>query len=126
MRRFLRPDRLVPIVIIAAVAAMVAYANWRDVQRSRIRRTAASFTGAAGAPMTSRADLARRVTDMEARLAKNADDAGAALALADALLRQTRVLGNPGLAIRAEQVLKRVLNDDPGSYDANRMLGALY
>src|ERR1700722_14105218 len=126
MRRFLQPQNLVPVAIIAAVAAMVAYANWQDVQRSRVRRTSAPPMGAAGAPNTSRADLDKQVREMETRLAKRPDDNGAALLLADALLRQTRVLGNPGLAIRAEQVLKRVLNDDPGSYDANRMLGALY
>src|SRR5471032_1017100 len=126
MRRFLRPQNLVPVAIIAAVAAMVPYANWRDVQRSHIKATMSPPMGAAGAPNTSREDLERRVREMEARLAKKPDDNGAALLLADALLRQTRVLGNPGLAVRAEQVLKRVLNDDPASYDANRMLGALY
>ena len=63
---------------------------------------------------------------METRLAKRPDDSGAAMLLADALLRQTRVTGNPGLAVRAEQVLKQALTDDPANYDANRMLGALY
>ena len=126
MRRFLQPQNLVPVAIIAAVAAMVAYANWKDVKQSRAPHTVAPPIGAAGAPKTSREDLERRVADMDARLARKPDDNGAALLLADALLRQTRVLGNPGLAVRAEQVLKRVLNDDPGSYDANRMLGALY
>jgi tetratricopeptide (TPR) repeat protein len=126
MRRFLRPQNLVPVAIIAAVAAMVADANWRDVQRSRVIRTSAPPIGAAGAPNTSREDLDARVREMDARLVTRPEDSGAALLLADALLRQTRVLGNPGLAIRAEHVLTRVLNDDPGSYDANRMLGALY
>src|SRR3954452_21925254 len=63
---------------------------------------------------------------MEARITLHPDDHGAALLLADALLRQTRVTGNAGLAIRAEQVVKRVLKDDPGGYDANRTLSALY
>jgi tetratricopeptide (TPR) repeat protein len=126
MRRFLLPQNLIPVAIIAAVAAMVADANWRDIKRSRASYTAAPPMGTPGAPMTSREELDRQVKEMEARLAKRADDSGAALLLADALLRQTRVLGNPGLAVRAEQVLNRVLTDDPASYDANRMLGALY
>jgi tetratricopeptide (TPR) repeat protein len=123
---FLRPSHLVPVLIIVAVAAMVAVANWRDGQRSRESQTAAPPIGTAGAPPTSRAALAQRIKEMEARLVTNPDDAGAALALADALLRQTRVAGNPGLALRAEQVLTRVLTDDPSNYDANRILGALY
>ena len=126
MRRWLQPQNLVPVAIIAAVAAMVAYANVRDGRRSRQPYTAAPPIGTPGAPRTSREDLDRRVAEMDARLAKQPEDAGAALLLADALLRQARVTGNPGLTLRAEQALTRVLRDDPGSYDANRMLGALY
>jgi tetratricopeptide (TPR) repeat protein len=126
MRRLLNPHTFVPVAIIAAVAAMVAYANWRDGKRSRQPYTAALPAGAAGGVKTSREDLDRRVKEMEARLAAHPDDNGAALLLSDALLRQTRITGNPGLAVRAEQALKRVLIDDPGSYDANRMLAALY
>jgi tetratricopeptide (TPR) repeat protein len=53
-------------------------------------------------------------------------DSSAAVALADALLRQARVVNNPGLAVRAEDALKRVLRDEPQTYDARRMLGAVY
>jgi len=126
VRRFFQPSLLVPSLIIGAVVVMVAVANWRDTQRSRESQTAAPPIGTAGAPPTSRAALERRIAEMEARLRTKPDDATAALALADALLRQTRVAGNPGLALRAEQVLARVLTDDPSNYDANRMLGALY
>src|ERR1043166_4659820 len=124
--RGFNPQVVVPVAIIVAVAAMVAYANWRDGKRSRAPYTTALPAGAAGGVKTSREDLDRRVKEMEARLAAHPDDHGAALLLSDALLRQTRITGNPGLALRAEQVLKRVLTDDPGSYDANRTLGALY
>src|SRR5258708_25049816 len=105
---------------------MVAYANWRDGKRSRQPSTAALPAGAAGGIKTSREDLDRRVKEMEARLTAHPDDHGAALLLSDALLRQTRSTGNPGLALRAEQPLKRILIDGPASYDASRMLGALY
>jgi tetratricopeptide (TPR) repeat protein len=126
MRRRLRFDIVAPIAIIAATAAMVAYANWRDIARGPAPYTAALPLGTAGAEGTSREELDRRVKEMEARLVEQPDDPGAGLALADALLRQTRVTGNPGLAVRAEQVLRQILKDDPASYDANRMLGALY
>jgi predicted Zn-dependent protease len=46
--------------------------------------------------------------------------------LADALLRQTRVTGNAGLAIEAEQALTRSLDGDVANYDANRMLATVY
>lgn len=126
MRRFLQPHTLVPIVIIAAVAAMVAKANIRDIRRSRQPYTAAPPVGTPGAPTTSREDLERRVAEMERRLQEHPEDSGAALLLADALLRQTRVTGTASLTGRAEQVLTRVLHHDPGSYDANRMLATLY
>jgi tetratricopeptide (TPR) repeat protein len=121
-----RLSNLIGVAIIAAVAVMVAVANWRDVHRSREPYTAAPPIGTPGAPRTSRAELARRIEEMDARLAAHPEDAGAAMLLADALLRQTRVAGNPGLAARAEQVLAQVLAADPANYDANRMLGALY
>jgi tetratricopeptide (TPR) repeat protein len=126
MKRLLHPQNLIPIAIIAAVTAMVAFANWREARRSRIASSIGSSIGTVGAPKTSREDLQLRVTEMESRLARKPDDNGAALLLADALLRQTRVLGNPGLAVKAEQVLALVLRDDAANYEANRMLGALY
>src|SRR5262245_34773129 len=118
------PDIVVPIAIIVAVAAMVAYATWTDVTRNRRPYTIAAPFGAD--VQTSRDALNRRVAEMEARLVAQPDDLGAARLLADALLRQTRVTGNAGLALRAEQTLNRLLADDPGSYDATRLLGPLY
>jgi tetratricopeptide (TPR) repeat protein len=126
MRRYLQLQTLVPAAIIAAVAAMVAVANIGDARRSRRPYTAAPPVGTPGAPTTSREDLERRVADMQRRLQSHPEDSGAALLLADALLRQTRITGNAGLTGRAEQALTRVLHDDPASYEANRMLGTLY
>src|SRR5262245_14183953 len=120
--RWLKPANAALLAIIAAVGAVMAYGQWREAKRSRAPHT----VDASRAPRTSRADLERRVREMDARLAAEPDDTGAALLLADALLRQTRVNGNAGLAIRAERVLTRVLRDDPANYDANRMLGTLY
>jgi tetratricopeptide (TPR) repeat protein len=63
---------------------------------------------------------------MQARLVKTPGDPRAAVTLADALLRQTRVTGNAGLAARAEAALKEILKRDPEQYDARRMLAATY
>ena len=124
MRRFVSPSTIVPVVIIAAVAAMIAVANWRDVRRSRVASTRPSSLGTRGAG-TGREDLSKRIVDLRARVAATPDDVGAAVMLADALVRQTRVTGNSGLAIEAEAALKRALNEDPANYDANRQLGSL-
>ena len=113
-----------PVAIIAAVAAMVAIANWRDVRRSRVASTRPSSLGTRGAG-TGREDLSKRIVDLRARAAARPDDAGAAVMLADALVRQTRITGNTGLAIEAEAALKRALADDPANYDLNRELGSL-
>jgi tetratricopeptide (TPR) repeat protein len=126
MRRVFQPSVSVPTIIIASVIAMVVIANVQDGRRRRDAYTAAPPIGTSGAPSTSRESIDERIKLMEARLQKRPDDAGAAVLLADALLRQTRVTGNPGLAFRAEQVLRQTLADDPSNYDTNRMLGALY
>ena len=75
---------------------------------------------------TSRVDLEHTVATMRERVGKRPDDAPAAVTLADALLRQTRVSGNAGLASEAERVLLAVLKRDRDRYDARRMLAATY
>jgi tetratricopeptide (TPR) repeat protein len=87
---------------------------------------AAQLLGAAGSASTSRADLDRTIASMEARVARNPADAPAAITLADGLLRQTRVTGNAGLAMRAEAALIAALKADPISYQLRRMLAAVY
>ena len=67
----------------------------------------------------------RTVATMEVRLERNDGDTVAAVRLADALLRQTRVTGNGGLALRAESALRRALHTRPDDHDARRMLGAV-
>jgi len=121
-----RSSNLIAVAIIAGVAAMVAVANWRDARRGREPQTLQPPLGTPGAPRTSRKGLEQRIREMDVRLRQHPEDTGAALLFADALLRQTRVTGNPGLAVRAEQLLKRALTDDPANYEASRMLGALY
>ncbi len=91
----------------------------------RERQAVVPMLGAAGAPSTSREDLAATIASMDARLSTRPDDAAAAVMLADALLRQTRVTGNAALANRAERVLQRVLAAQPDDYHARRMLAAV-
>ncbi len=124
MRKFFTPSTIVSVSIIAAVAAMVAVANWRDVRRSQIASTRAPQLGTRGAG-TGREDLGKRIVDLRARVAARPEDIGLAVTLADALVRQTRITGNAGLSIEAEASLRRALTSDPGNYDVNRALGSL-
>lgn len=75
---------------------------------------------------TSREGLERTVATMRERVKASPADAPAAVTLADALLRQTRVSGNAGLAKEAERVLLAVLDRDSERYDSRRMLAATY
>ena len=81
MRRLFNVSNVVSLVIIAAVAGMVGYANWREGKRSRAF-TAAPSRGAPGST-TSRADLDKRVREMEQRLAAHPDDVRSAVQLAE-------------------------------------------
>ena len=103
---------------------MIAVANWRDVRQSRVAPTRPVSAGTRGTG-TGREDLDKRIVDLRALSASRPDDVGAAVMLADALVRQTRITGNAGLAIEAEAALKRALSADPGNYDASRQLGSL-
>jgi tetratricopeptide (TPR) repeat protein len=105
---------------------MVVLANSREEAGARRASPSMPALGAPGAPAVSREGLERRVADMEGRLARQPDDIGAAVLLADALLRQARVTGNSGLAFRAGALLKNALREAPAHYGANQMLGAVY
>jgi len=81
--------------------------------------------GMPGAPATSIAGLRERISAMESRVRESPSDTGAALLLADALLRQARATAEGRHANRAAEVLQSVLATDPGQYDALRLLGAI-
>ncbi len=82
--------------------------------------------GMPGSPPTSAEGLRQRVGDMEQRLREHPRDAGAAVLLADALLRQARAANDSRPTSRAGEVLRAVLKETPAQYDALRMLGAIY
>ena len=75
---------------------------------------------------TSRADLAAAMKTAEERLASNPADGRAAATYAQSALRRARVETNGGYTRRAEQLLRAVLDREPGDYDALKMLGAVY
>ena len=109
----------------AAVAIVVAVSGCGSTTSVR-RETATPLAGAPGGTSTSRAALDDTVARMRARVTRTPGDANAAVLLADALLRETRVVGNAGLAIEAEHVLQGALKVDPEQYQARRMLAAVF
>jgi len=112
----------IAFVIVGVVAGFIVRANRQE--RRFARET--SRPAEASAPTLSREGLQRTIEHQRAELDRNPTNARAAVSLADALLRQARVSGNAGLALDAEQALKRVLHDEPLEYEARRMLGAVY
>lgn len=128
-------DRLVgavvPGVLIAALVGVLVV-KWRPAHATGpeplpgFHHTALNTrVGDPGGLSTARDDLARAVTVLEQRVAHQPSDVVASARLADALLRQARVQNNPGLAVRAEDVLKTVLAQAPDEYEATRMMGAV-
>jgi tetratricopeptide (TPR) repeat protein len=91
----------------------------------RVRHDRGSSSVAAPTATTSRADLARTVKTMTARLDDEPADTTAAVALAEALLRLARVDNDPSAAVRAERALRRALDGKPHDYLARRELGAV-
>ena len=79
-----------------------------------------------GGPPTTIDGLRERIGVMERRLQDQPRDIGAAVLLADALLRQARATNDGRPANRASQVLNTVLKEEPGQYDALRILGAIH
>jgi tetratricopeptide (TPR) repeat protein len=111
-------------VVVVAGAAVAAFAATRTNGAKAVQTIDSTLD--ARRASTSRADLDRTIRDMTARVSRMPDDSAAAVRLADAWLRLTRVSGNAGLAQRAEEVLVTVLSDEPGDDRARRMLAAVY
>ena len=113
--------------VIAITIAMVALTNWRDARERAPRRSAPAIAWRAQADVeaTTRDDLHRTVSMMEARLQRHPTDGDAAVQLASALVRLQRVNSDAGAAIRAEQYLRALLSRVPDHYEAQRMLGTV-
>ena len=120
--------RWVAVTIVAATAAAVAP---HVISRAKPSPNAEALSigpavGMPGAPATSTSGLLQRIDEMEARLRAQPDDTGAAVLLADALLRQARATNDGRPAGRASELLNAALKEHPGQYDVLRMLGAIY
>ena len=113
---------LIPIAAIAATV-FVMVATIRDARMTAIEAVAPAL------PLmrlgTSRAELAKTVGEMTARLRARADDAAAAMALAEALLRLQRVNNDGRAVITAEQHLREFLKQRAAHYETRRLLAAV-
>ncbi len=120
--------RWVAITILAAtVAAVAPHVLSRTKPSGNVEAVSIGpAVGMPGAPATSTSGLAQRIDEMETRLRAQPDDSGAAVLLADALLRQARATNDSRPAGRASEVLDTALKAHPGQYDVLRMLGAIY
>ena len=81
--------------------------------------------GMPGGPVASAEGLHGRVRDMEMRLREQPHDLAASVLLSDALLRLARASSDGRNASRAAEVLNAALQENPGAYDALRLLGAV-
>jgi tetratricopeptide (TPR) repeat protein len=119
-----------PLIVVAvlagAAAAIAPHAMRRHAAPAAEPMTIGPHVGMPGAPPTSAEGLGHQIRTMEQRLQENPHDAGAAVLLADALLRQARATNDGRPANRAGAILKGVLKETPSQYDALRLLGAIY
>jgi tetratricopeptide (TPR) repeat protein len=112
-------------ILIGMVAAVLPHLISRDSQHDQEAMSIGPVVGMPGAPPTSAEGLRQRISDMERRVREQPHDSGAVVLLADALLRQARATNDGRPANRAGEVLKAALKENPGQYDALRMLGAI-
>jgi len=115
-------SRFVRLVTAAALAAAVPGAC--GSRATPTHDALPALLGTSQRESTSRQALGESIAAMRERLAIVAEP-DAAIRLADALLRQTRVAGNAGLAREAESALRAVLDREPEHYGACRMLAAV-
>jgi tetratricopeptide (TPR) repeat protein len=116
---------VVAAVAVGAIAAAAPHLKFRGSPAAGEPLRLGPAIGMPGAPPTSADGLRQRIGEMEARLNSRPSDAGAAMLLADALLRQARATSDGRPSNRAASVVAGVLKEDPGQYDALRLLGAI-
>ena len=118
--------RRVVVAMFVALAAAGGVAGVRSLQSPpTLLAIAPSERAAMSASITSRDGLSQAMATLTARVAANAADDQAAVALADVLMRQARVSGDGSLPMRAEVVLTSTIAATD-SYLGRRMLGAVY
>ncbi len=118
-------ERLVGLIVPGVLLLVLIGIVWMKWRPQATMPAAPQPVGSPGGVSTAADDLNWAIADLEQRVAKRPNDASTAARLADALLRQARVASNPGLAVRAEEVLKTALSHEPTNYDALRAMGAV-
>ena len=113
------------LLVGIAVAALPRASFARRTEIADVSTPMAPGVGMPGGPATSAEGLHGRVREMEARLREQPHDLAASVLLSDALLRLSRASSDGRTASRAADVLNAALKDNPGAYDAMRMLGAI-
>jgi len=113
-------------IVAATAAAVVPHLISGARPRQEAPLSIGPTVGMPGAPPTTTSGLQQRIDEMDRRLRATPDDTGAAVLLADALLRQARATNDGRPAGRASEVLNAALKEHPGQYDVLRMLGAIY
>lgn len=113
---------LLPLALVVAIA-IVVLATIRDARETAdaapIRRPTPATMG------TSRTELTKVVETMTARLKTNPTDETAVLQLAEAYIRLQRVNNDGRAVLTAEEHLRAFLKQQPGHYEAERMLAAV-
>ena len=115
----MRPRRLALATVAVLTVAVLGYTRSRPAVAESVPPLRMGRT-------TSQADLTQTVDAARRRLAAAPGDATAAVALADALLRLSRVESDAQHALDAERALQQALRHEPGEYTALKMLGAVY
>lgn len=114
------------VISVAVVGVAVAvYAGTRLFQASPQAVAIAPAERAVLVTPTTREGLAQAIATLSARATANHADEHAAVSLADALMRQARVVGDASLPRQAESVLSSTI-DATDSYLARRMMGAVH
>jgi tetratricopeptide (TPR) repeat protein len=113
-------------ILAAATAAVVPHLIPLARPVAEAPLSIGSAVGMSGAPPPTTSGLTQRIAEMESRLRTAPDDTGAAVLLADALLRQARATNDGRPAGRASEVLNAALKNHPAHYELLRMLGAIY
>ncbi len=115
----------VVVIGIGGATATVVVRGLRQ-EAGRVTRPASTVVRLDRAePATSATGLSMTIAAMDTRLSANPADSTAAVQLAQALLRQSRVNGDGGLILRADQALQQVLEHDPTNYDVEQTRGLL-
>ena len=126
LRTFTRLKWVGLTILAAAAAAVLPHVVPSARSPQEAPMSIGPAVGMPGAPPTTSSGLKQRIEEMEARLRGAPTDPGAAVLLADALLRQARATNDGRPAGRASQVLNAALKEHPRQYDVLRLLGATY